>query len=144
MFWGINDFDKGGIVKQSIGDEIADYLLTCADCEVHDISYSKDGILAAAASKSIFLKSADLGQLIFRGHNSFTTAVDIFPTSTIMASGDESGNIILWNLSSGEQIKSFETDPSPIKDLLFSADGKYLLSSSQDGFVTLWGLPPGE
>lgn len=47
-------------------------------------------------------------------------------------------DIILWNTSTGKQIKSFITDSSMIRSLEFSSKGNSAISGHSDGRVYLW------
>ncbi|TAL33214.1 MAG: hypothetical protein EPN93_14370 [Spirochaetes bacterium] len=59
-----------------------------------------------------------------------------------IATGHESGNVCLWN-TRGVKLRTFSGHILPVKALAFSADGKYLASSSADRTVRLWRLDDG-
>jgi WD40 repeat protein len=48
--------------------------------------------------------------------------------------------IRLFDLDTGEKLRQFERHTAPITSLVFSADGRYLLSGSHDGTLRLWRL----
>jgi WD40 repeat protein len=53
-------------------------------------------------------------------------------------------SLVLWDVTSGTEIRTLGEHPEPINNLLFSPDGKTLLSSSMDGTINLWGMPEGK
>lgn len=71
--------------------------------------------------------------------------IAISPVEYILASGDESGNIIIWDvnpLSStfGEQLHKLTGHLSQVEALVFSPDGRMLASASNDGTIILWDV----
>ena len=60
----------------------------------------------------------------------WTRALAFTPTSDYLASGDESGDLRIWNISEGESV-IWETYPTGIQALAFSSNGEYLA-------VALW------
>jgi WD40 repeat protein len=48
--------------------------------------------------------------------------------------------IRLFDLDTGKELRRFERHTAPITSLVFSADGRYLLSGSHDGTLRLWRL----
>jgi len=51
------------------------------------------------------------------------------------------GSLRVWNLKSGKQIEDDWRDgESQLLDIALSPDGKKVVSGSEDGVVTLWGI----
>ncbi|MEO7132577.1 MAG: hypothetical protein ABIZ07_14495, partial [Dermatophilaceae bacterium] len=51
-------------------------------------------------------------------------------------------DVILWNLASAQELHRFQGHSNQIMALAFAPDGRTALSSSQDGSIRLWGVPP--
>ncbi|MYA99378.1 hypothetical protein F4X90_06840 [Candidatus Poribacteria bacterium] len=62
----------------------------------------------------------------------WTRALAFSPTSDYLASGDEAGNLRIWDISDGESV-IWETYPTGIQALAFSPNGEYLA-------VALWDV----
>jgi hypothetical protein len=60
-----------------------------------------------------------------------------------LASGGYDNNIHLWDVTTGESIKTINVG-SGIRSLLFLADGKTLISCSSDHITRFWSIPAGE
>jgi WD40 repeat protein len=52
--------------------------------------------------------------------------------------GDDKGIITLWDAASGQEALTLRGHNGAIVRLAFSADGRFLASSSNDGSVKLW------
>jgi hypothetical protein len=63
---------------------------------------------------------------------------------TILISGHSDGAIVLWNLATGESIKTLTGHQKAINTLVITPDGKTLISGSEDRTIKLWNLPSGE
>ena len=57
----------------------------------------------------------------------------------LIASAAQDSKIRLWNLS-GEQLRAWSNEQSPVSNLNFRPDGKLLATASNDGIVRLWNL----
>jgi len=90
----------------------------------------------------------------FAGHVNWVNSVAVSPDDRCILSGggghiEEDGrwtagedtSIRLWGLRSGEEIRRFPTNGSPVQSMAFSPDGGFALSGGNDGMVYLWKLP---
>jgi WD40 repeat protein len=66
---------------------------------------------------------------------------------TILATGDESARIYLWNVSTGQKMREFtrlNAHTRGIQSLNFSADGKQLVSAGRDDVIIIWDVATGK
>ena len=66
----------------------------------------------------------------------WTRALAFSPTSDYLASGDEAGNLRVWDLSEGESV-IWETYPTGIQALAFSPSGEYLAVALWDATIQI-------
>ncbi|MBI1296106.1 hypothetical protein GC175_14225 [bacterium] len=67
-------------------------------------------------------------------------AVAFSPDGKILAAGDDSGIVRLWDPASGERLCDLQDHSSGIWSITFSADGALLAGSSLDGTIRIWDL----
>lgn len=89
-------------------------------------------------------RGVDFGELtsrctLFSGHKSSVSSVCISPNNTFLASSSDS-TIILWDITSNEQIKTLIGHEKSINNVFFTKDSMHLLSSSDDCSVIIWDL----
>lgn len=66
--------------------------------------------------------------------------IAINQNSTILASGSNCGDILLWNIATGEILKRLIGHTLTVVDLSFQPEGKFLASSSFDTSIKIWDL----
>ncbi|KAH6829433.1 TBP-associated factor 5 [Perilla frutescens var. hirtella] len=86
------------------------------------------------------LSDVDSGECvrIFIGHRSMILSLAMSPDGRYMASGDEDGTIMMWDLASGRCVSPLVGHGSCIWSLAFSPFGDFILSSSSDSTIRLW------
>jgi len=66
------------------------------------------------------------------------------PGGKLIASCSDDETIKLWEISSGENIKTLEGHTDCVIAVSFSPDGKTLASGSDDGIIKLWDVTTGK
>jgi len=80
---------------------------------------------------------------LFKGHIGNITAVSCAPNGHVIASGDDKGEIMLWDISSGRQIKRMRSGVrSAIWSLDWSVESSVLVSGGADKAVRVWDVQP--
>ncbi|NOZ35308.1 MAG: WD40 repeat domain-containing protein [Chlorobi bacterium] len=99
--------------------------------DVTSVAISADQKYVVTASKDNTVKIWDFDTFnniaLMRGHQWWINKVVISPDSKYIASGADDNTVIIWDLEAHEKIKTLKHD-SPVLDLAFSKDGKYLVS----------------
>lgn len=82
--------------------------------------------------KCVILRSLDKGgdNWVFNGHKFPVSVAKISPSGYYVASGDESGNVLIWDCSQPEMIlkSEFKILSSRINDLAWDADSKRIIA----------------
>ena len=52
----------------------------------------------------------------------------------------EDGNILIWDLSTGQRIASYTGNKGHVLDLDFSADGSIIAAACSDDSLSLWSV----
>lgn len=76
--------------------------------------------------------------------NKSFTQVAFSPDSKQIATGDEWGDILLWDVNTGVLIDSFTKFGWHVSSLAFSNNGKYLASTGRDSLVYAWEIKTGK
>jgi len=72
------------------------------------------------------------------------TALAFSPDGRLVASGDESGFIRLWETAGSRELHIFRQKGEPITALAWSPDGSLLAGGDQDGTIRLWETANGK
>jgi transcriptional regulator with XRE-family HTH domain len=89
-------------------------------------------------------QNANLAKSIFSEIFSIAMSIDLSPDGQMMAVGDSSGNIYLWNITTTQLFATFAGHIGWVWSVAFSPDGKTLASSSTDSSVRLWDVESGQ
>jgi WD40 repeat protein len=99
----------------------------------------------ASGSDEITLWQVANGQLeTVLPQPSWVTAIAFDRTSTLLATGLDSGLVCLWHLPSKKLVSELRGHDRPVSALAFSADGQRLASSGEHKIIRLWEVPSGE
>ncbi len=112
--------------------------------------WSPDGLLAATSTTlgDIYVWDTTRGtnpiETVFLEHTHSVQHLVWNATTNLIASGDDSGRILVWNPATGEIIRELAGHNDAILDLDWRADGAQLVSTSLDHTVRVWDWPSGE
>lgn len=108
---------------------------------VNDICFSKSGKVIAATDKNMVkVFNSTTGELIQQfegGHSYDVLCLDLSTDSTLLASGDVDGTLVLWNLENKQILKSLTYHNSTVTSVKISTDSNFLLSGDSEGRVLL-------
>lgn len=126
---------------------------------VYAVAFSPDAELAASADNSGVLLVWDVqtGEEVqsFVGHTSQINALEFDPTMTYIVSvacGEQEttnsecirGDVILWDLETGEEVRRFEGHNDEVTTVTFNPSGERLLTGSTDRTMRLWDVETGD
>ena len=111
---------------------------------IWNVLFSPDGTLVAVDTQKNYqsgIRVWEVGtgrqRLAKSGFEAYwTRALAFSPTSDYLASGDEAGNLRVWDLSEGESV-IWESYPTGIQSLAFSPSGEYLAVALWDGTIQI-------
>lgn len=78
------------------------------------------------------------------GHLDSVTSITISNDGQFLASGSQDKTIKLWNLRTGELLRSFYGHSSAIESIAISPDRHILISGSEHDGIKVWNLSTGE
>ncbi|MBI4563408.1 MAG: WD40 repeat domain-containing protein [Planctomycetes bacterium] len=77
-------------------------------------------------------------------HAEAITSVAFGPDGRHALSGSKDGTLALWDVETGQRLRTFEGHSADVRSVAFSPDGKYLLSGSLDTTLALWDVATGK
>ncbi len=72
------------------------------------------------------------------------STIALNPEGDRVASGNQDGTIVMWNVVTGEKQLTFTGHADAISKIFFSPDGRKVVSTSKDGSVRLWDVATGQ
>lgn len=96
------------------------------------------------ASIQVFNLSQTGSQPIMKeGHKGWVGDLDFIDNKEVLISASEDKTIMYWDLQSG-QSKTIATNPTRIRAICASKDGKYVYGGTDDGLLMQWSIDNGE
>ena len=78
------------------------------------------------------------------GHSNSVSSVAISPDGQTLASGSSDNTIKIWNLSTGQEIRTLMGHSYGVWSVAISPDGQTLASGSGDNTIKIWNLSTGQ
>ncbi|MCA2859822.1 MULTISPECIES: hypothetical protein [unclassified Microcystis] len=78
------------------------------------------------------------------GHDNSVLSVNFSPDGKTLVSGSDDKTIKLWNVETGQEIRTLKGHDSSVWSVNFSPDGKTLVSGSWDKTIKLWNVETGQ
>jgi WD40 repeat protein len=115
--------------------------------EVESVAFSRDGTLLVSSNwdrKVRIFEFPSGNQVRDFESESKPVCVAISPDSKVIASGDLSPAVTLWDREGGKEIRRLTGQTSRIWSVAFSPDGQRLASASADGSTVIWNVSTGQ
>ncbi|GGA34812.1 NACHT domain-containing protein [Okeania sp. KiyG1] len=93
-----------------------------------------------ASLQGVNLAEANMADCIFRESMNTVRSFAFTPDSKLLAAGDESGKIHLWQVADGKKLLTWEGHTHIVRTIKFAADGQTLVSASSYKTVKFWNL----
>jgi WD40 repeat protein len=111
------------------------------------LAFSHDGSLLAVAPHDVEIYEVPSGKLLrkMKGQHDFPVFTLAFqPSGKLLATAGEDATIKLWNVATGDEVRTLQGHVWGVRSIAFSPDGKFLASGSGDMTVRLWEVATGE
>jgi WD40 repeat protein len=129
--------------RVATGDLAAELPPPTEQCGNHQgLAYSSDGrVLVLSQLKTVRLweTATNSPRLDINCPIRYVETVAISPDGRLLATGDDC--IRLWDVVTGKEVHCFSGHRGTVSKVVFSADGKYLLSCGSDTTAILWKVP---
>ena len=113
------------------GDHILDMDITADDSLIFSGSFDGTVRLWELETGNI-VQAMDAGQV---------TGARFFPDETQSVTTDQNGELIVWDLTTGEALRTIEHEEAPLRGgVVVMADGQQVVSADDNGNVMVWDL----
>jgi len=106
------------------------------------LAFSSDSTLLAVGSQRRIRLLGSHQQIGLKEVSHGTNALVFSPDNTVLVTGTTAGithsEIELWDLTTGEKLSTLNGHTQPVETLVFSPDGKTLVSTGTDGTILVW------
>ena len=91
-----------------------------------------------------FNQESSIEAIVQMGHSQYVKCTDFSPNGRFILTGSGDNSIILWDIKTTKQIRTYYPHSQPIKSLNFSHSGQYFLSTSKDNTIKLVDVLSGQ
>ena len=74
------------------------------------------------------------------GHLNDVETIEFHPNMHYVATGSSDRQIILWDVSSGDQVRNYQTVPGAVRSLKFNREGTHLYVGNEVGEIVIFDL----
>jgi WD40 repeat protein len=110
------------------------------DSMVHHVAFSPDGkfIASASSDETFHLIDSQGNQIRIFAHHSSVKSVAFSPDSQLIASADNKYMVIIWDVSSGQELQAVEIEPNILVEaLIFTYEDDCVIIGDSDGNIYL-------
>ncbi len=108
------------------------------------IAIAPDGRLVAASEDQTIKVWSPEDSRLLTGHADYIRAVAVLPGGAHAVSGSDDGTVKLWDLTTGEPVRTFLGHEDYVQAVAVSPDGATIASGSDDATVRLWDVESGK
>ena len=116
-----------------------EHIVNRSRSQIKAVDFSNDGQILATAGVDVKLWDIHTRQEIATfAHGRWVLAVAFSPDGRFLATGDEIGQVNVWDVQRQRIVAQFKGDSSVIYTVKFSPDGEILAGAGSEGNVKLW------
>lgn len=114
-------------------------LLTEPTRSVSELAFSPDGrFLAAGCGDATRLWDVGTWTITATLAHKWTASVAFTPDSTVLVTGGDDGNVVLWDVPSGRRVATLTGHTDDVRAVAVSPDGTLIASGGLDGTTRMW------
>ena len=135
----LTNFLTGDEIEEPMDNEIDSMIQTMFQKRIFALAFSADETLLAAGNfEKIRLFGSQKKTHFKEVSKVYGSALVFSPDETVLVVGLASGGIQLLDITTGDELATLDGHTAPIVKLLFSSDGKTLVSTGYDGTILVW------
>jgi WD40 repeat protein/serine/threonine protein kinase len=119
---------------------------SASDQTIRAVAFSPDGrrYLSGGHDKTLAVRETDGGRELWSSvHPTWIFDAAFSPDGQHVLSASWNQSFVLWDASTGKEVRRFDGHTSQVTAVGFSADGKRILSGGMDNMVRLWDAATG-